>query len=191
MIMFLIKLDVKEINMIKILTGSMFSGKSGGLARIYETMWNKKIIKCFKPKTDTRDGDKIQARYSNHTIYAMQINDLSEILVNISEETKVIFIDEAQFLIGDVSVIKKLSMINNIDFYISGLNMTSELKPFGIMPELMAIADEIDYYHASCYYCNKRADYTMFVGNKDSDIFIGNDEYRPVCSDCYVKNKFK
>lgn len=172
--------------MIKILTGSMFSGKSNGLMRIYETMWNKQSIKCFKPSIDTRDGDKIQARFSNHSVNAIQVNTIEEIRQLIDDEVRVVFIDEAQFIKGDVRLIKNMSMVNNIDFYIAGLNMTSELEPFGIMPQLMAIADEIEYYHASCYYCNKRADYTMFKGNKKDKILIGNEEYLPVCRECYI-----
>ena len=63
----------------------------------------------------------------------------------------------------------------------------SELKPFGIMPEIMAISDEIVLLHASCNDCNRDASYTYYNGSKDSDILVGNDNYIALCPKCLRK----
>ena len=80
-----------------------------------------------------------------------------------------------------------LSVKRDLDIYIAGLNLTSELKPFGIMPEIMAIADEVVFKHASCNDCNRDASYTYYNGAKDGDILVGNDNYIALCARCLRK----
>lgn len=177
--------------MIRLYTGPMFSGKTSSLIEIYNNMWNKDIIKVFKPKIDDREFGILKSRNSKEPINAILVSSLEEMNEYIDKKTKVIFIDEAQFLEGPAVYLLIWSMIYDIDLYISGLNMTSELKPFGIMPELMSIADEIVYYHGHCYFCNKKAQYTMFMGSKKDDILVGDNQqgYVCVCKDCYVGHK--
>ena len=98
------------------------------------------------------------------------------------------FIDEVQFLTGNAAEILYISIHNNIDFYISGLNLTSELKPFGIMPDILAIADEVVHLKACCAECNKRnAIYTYCLVDKQDDVLIGSNQYQPICSSCLQK----
>ena len=75
----------------------------------------------------------------------------------------------------------------DLDIYIAGLNLTSELKPFGIMPNIMAIADEVTFKHVSCNECNRDASYTYYNGSKDGDILVGNDNYIALCARCLRK----
>ena len=96
------------------------------------------------------------------------------------------FIDEFQFLKGDVSIIQEMAD-NGKKFFISGLNLTSEKKPFGKMPELLAIADNIKLLTAICDNCKcDEAIYTYYkAGNKNSEIIIGDHEYGVLCRSCY------
>ena len=173
--------------MITIFTGPMFSGKSNRLIDEYEKFYNKENILVLKPVKDTRTTSKIRARGRNIDIQAISIKDLSDIYNIISsdkyKDNRVIFIDEAQFITGDVSVILDLSL-HDFDFYIAGLNLTSEQKPFGIMPNLIAIADKVEFLKAKCSRCNKDASYTHCVVPKDKEILVGSNEYIPLCRDC-------
>ena len=73
-------------------------------------------------------------------------------------------------------------------FYISGLDMTAEKKPFGLMPQLLAIADKIEKFAAICYDCSEdNAVYSYYLGKKDTDIVVGNHEYIPLCRKCMQK----
>ena len=174
--------------MIKVFTGPMFSGKTNGLINVYDNMWNKDIIQCFKPKIDNRDYGIIKSRNNKTEIKAILIEDLKELREKLRENVTTIFIDEFQFLQGNVKELAHMSIYEDKDFYISGLNMTSELEPFGIMPDIMAIADEITFYDATCFYCNKPAKFTLYRGNiEKTAILVGNDEYVPTCGKCYVK----
>ncbi len=172
--------------MIKVFTGPMFSGKTNGLLNAYDNMWNKDIIQCFKPKIDNRDYGIIKSRNSKTELKAVLIEDLKELKGKVSKEITTIFIDEFQFLRGDVRLLADMSLYEDKDFYISGLNITSELQPFGLMPQIMSLADEILYYEATCFYCNKSAKFTLFLGKKTEEILVGNDLYTPVCRKCYV-----
>ena len=174
--------------MIHVKTGPMFSSKSASLIERYNNIWNKEKVMCFKPKVDDRDLGIIKSRTSDTKIEAICIQDLDEIYEHIDEKIRTIFIDEIQFLTGDVSVLLNLSINHDIDFYVSGLNMTSEQKPFGIMPQVLAVADEIEILPASCYDCNKDAAYSYYeAGDKNGTILVGSDGYIPLCASCLRK----
>lgn len=174
--------------MIKTFTGPMFSGKTTALLSTYFNMWNKKNILCFKPKINTRD-DGIKSKNIKENVSAIEINDLSEIYNHLKKNTRTIFIDEANFLKGDVSVLMNLSVDKNIDVYVSGLNMTSDQKPFGIMPEILAISDCIELKKSYCTDCNRVANFTYFEGEKDKDIIVGDNGYISLCEDCLRKRR--
>ena len=60
---------------------------------------------------------------------------------------------------------------------------------FGIMPQLLSIADEIEILHASCNECNRDAIYTYYDGKKKGDILVGNDNYIALCARCLRRKK--
>lgn len=69
--------------------------------------------------------------------------------------------------------------------------MTSEQKPFGIMPNILAVSDEIEICKGYCTICNRLASYTYFEGNKDNDIVVGDSLYINLCEDCLRKRRIK
>ena len=172
--------------MIKTFTGPMFSGKTTELLSTYFNMWNKKNILCFKPKMNTRD-EGIKSKNIKENVEAIEIEELSDIYKHLKKNTRTIFIDEANFLTGDVSVLTNISVDMNIDIYISGLNMTSKQKPFGIMPDILAISDYIEIKKSYCTECNRIASFTYYVGKKDKDIIVGDEGYISLCEECLRK----
>ena len=176
--------------MIKTFTGPMFSGKTSALLTVYFNMWNKKNIMCFKPKMNTRD-DGIKSKNIRENVPAIEIEDLSEIPKLLKKNTRTIFIDEANFLTGDVSILTDLNINKNVDIYIAGLNMTSEQKPFGIMPDILAISDYIEISKSYCTICNRESSYTYFEGNKNDDIEVGDSGYISLCEECLRKKMTK
>jgi len=89
---------------------------------------------------------------------------------------------------------------NGKKFFIAGLNLTSERKPFGKMGDLMCIADTVEIMTSVCEVCKcDNAVFSYYKGEKSDDILIGDNEYVPVCRECYSKlsnkeislNKFK
>lgn len=178
--------------MITVYTGPMFSGKSTTLIETYQNLITNNISKnnilCFKPSKDIRDYTKIRARNVNTKIDAIVISKFETILDYITNDIKYIFIDEIQFIDGDFNILSKLSIENNIDIYISGLSQTSEQTPFGTMPYILAIADNVMKLKAKCE-CGKEAPYTYCKENKQQKILIGDKEYIPLCRECLLKYK--
>ena len=174
--------------MIYVYTGPMFSEKSKALINTYNLLTNESQAKalCFKPSKDNRDKTKIRSRALKQQIDAIVIKTFEDILKYIKEDTKYIFIDEIQFITGNYNILMDLSIEKDIDFYIAGLSLTSEQKPFGEMPNILAIANEIITLYALCE-CGHEAAYSYCKENKTSDILIGDKEYKPVCRECLIK----
>lgn len=169
--------------MIKVITGAMFSGKSYRLIEILNKL-NTNTIKIFKPRIDTRDNEFIKSRNCEDTYKGILIYDLKEIPQYINDDIKTIIIDEAQFLTGDIKIIIDLHL-KGYDFIISGLNLTSEQKPFGIMRDIMCVATDVEILKARCRCCDKNnAEYTYSANeNKNNDILVGGC-YLPICREC-------
>ena len=71
-------------------------------------------------------------------------------------------------------------------FFIAGLNLTAEKKPFGKMADLLCISDNVHMLSAICDNCKcDNAVFTYFKGGKDTDIVIGDREYMSLCRNCY------
>lgn len=180
--------------MITTFIGPMFSGKSDKLIEIYNKIYNKDNIICFKPVDDNRDLGVISSRNKQSQLKCYLINRFEDILfilkgLNTPFLGKIILIDEAQFIKGNVQYLNYLSIKLDYDIYISGLSLTSNLKPFACMPEILSISDNIVKLWAHCYYCGRRADYTRCLVDKVKDVLVGNEEYIPVCKNHIDKDE--
>ena len=170
--------------MITTFTGPMHSGKSETMIRYYNKIYNKDSILVFKPKVDTRDEGIIRSKGSSKYIDAICIQELGEITNYVPEDITNIFIDEIQFMKGSVKTLLSLSIMDDIDIYCAGLNMTSEQEPFGIMPQVLAVSDKIINTYSSCNVCGRKAIYTYYDGNKESDVLVGDEGYKSLCRRC-------
>lgn len=168
---------------INVYTGPMKCGKS---QKIFNEMdrqiiAGKKVL-LFKPSIDNRAGkDYIYSR-SGKKIDAINIDSIDE-LENYQADDY--FIDEFQFLNGNIETIEKMATKGK-KFYIAGLNLTAEKKVFGKMGDLMCIADNVEKMTSICEVCkSENAIFSYFKGGKSEEIFIGDSEYIPVCRKCY------
>lgn len=176
--------------MIKTFTGPMHSGKTEAMIDVYKKIFNKDHIRCFKPRKDDRDFGVIKSKVYEEEIPAIVVDSFDEILGHVDESTSIIFIDEAQMLEGNVGVLSYLSIAQDIDIYVGGLNQTSEQEPFLVMPQILAISDEVSVIKASCYDCGRdEATHTYFNGEKTDAILVGDEGYMPLCPRCLLKRR--
>ena len=179
--------------MIKVYTGPMFSGKSNKMFSVMQGIYHQKLVMCFKAKKDARTPGEIWTRVSpDKPIPAIDISALSEIknYLSLYPTVKIIFIDEAMLIDGPVECLIDLSVDDEIDIHIAGLDMTSEQAPFGIMPDLLAIADEVIKLKSECSECGRPASYSYYLaGEKTDGIVIGDQEYTALCAKCLAKEK--
>lgn len=170
---------------INVFSGPMKCGKSHKL--IIEANRQKvagKNIKVFKPLMDDRFSNNHIADRNGNQFPAINIQNIEEIE---NYEADVYLIDEFQFLKGNIDSIQKLASKGK-KFFVAGLNLTAERKPFGKMGELLCNSDNVQMMTAICECCHSdNAIYSFCKAEKTGDILIGDSQYMPVCSNCYTK----
>lgn len=75
---------------------------------------------------------------------------------------------------------------NGIRVIVAGLDMDFRGIPFGPMPGLCAIADEVSKVHAICVKCGQLASFSHRTVKNDKQVLLGEtEEYEPLCRECY------
>ena len=173
---------------IEVICGSMFSGKTEELIRrLKRAKFAKQQVEIFKPSIDTRYSDVDVVSHDQNTIQSTPIDSSSSILL-LAGDNEVIGIDEAQFLDdGLVDVCNQLAN-RGIRVIVAGLDMDFKGKPFGPMPALCAIADDVQKVHAICVKCGNLAYVSHRIVEDERRVLLGEtQEYEPLCRECYQK----
>ena len=176
---------------IEVICGSMFSGKTEELIRrIKRAKYAKLNIKIFKPKIDTRYNKDNVVSHDNNFIEAIVVENSNEIL-SLIEGARVVAIDEAQFFDDNLFIICNQIADNGIRVIVAGLDMDFLGKPFGPIPQLLAVAEYITKVHAICINCGSIANHS-FRKTQDTELVkIGeNNEYKPLCRTCFSNQKY-
>ncbi|MDD7456687.1 MAG: thymidine kinase [Bacteroidales bacterium] len=180
--------NTKKAGCIEVICGSMFSGKTEELIRrIRRAKFANLKIEIFKPTIDTRFSDEDVVSHDFHKISCHAVKDPKEML-KIADDVQVVGIDEAQFY--DMSLVDVAQELANrgVRVIIAGLDMDYLGKPFGPMPYLMAIAEEVRKVHAICVKCGALANYSHRLVNDNELVVLGEKEaYEPLCRDCFNK----
>lgn len=185
--------------LITVITGPMFSEKSGELikrCKKLERYGHKKVI-AFKPSIDTRFSKTDIVSRIGLAMNAVSIDkdiddELYEKIMEMAKFCDVIAFDEAQFFNEKIVDITKELAYQGKMVIIAGLNLDYRGKPFGHMGDLMAQADEIVLLNAFCSCCGRPAIFTqrLIDGNpaKGGPVeLIGDTEaYEPRCRLCFV-----
>lgn len=143
---------------IEVVCGPMFSGKTEELIRrAKRAQIARQKIQIFKPKIDNRYHETDVVSHSSLAIEAVVVNDSLDILRKLLDSTRVVAIDEVQFL--DEMIIKVVSKLarRGIRVICAGLDQDYQGQPFGPMPALLAIADKVDKVQAVCTVCGSPA----------------------------------
>lgn len=173
---------------IEVVCGSMFSGKTEELIRrLKRAKFARQHVIIFKPVIDTRYSDTNVVSHDHNAIPSTPVAN-SDTVLQMSAGYDVIGIDEAQFFDdGLVEVCNKLAY-RGIRVIVVGLDMDFKGVPFGPMPALCAIADEVTKVHAICVKCGALAYVSHRLVKNDSQVMLGEKtEYEPLCRECFKK----
>ncbi len=171
---------------IEVICGPMFSGKTEELIRRLKRakIANQKV-EIFKPKIDTRfDETKVVSHDANY-ILSTPIDQAKQIL-KLVDNVNVVGVDEAQFFDHHlVEVCQKLAL-QGIRVIVAGLDMDFKGRPFGPMPDLLAVAEYVTKVHAICQHCGNLATHSFRLVTKDDTVVLGEKEtYEARCRNCY------
>lgn len=173
---------------IEIICGSMFSGKTEELIRRLNRARIAKLrVGIFKPYIDVRYNEENIVSHNAIALHSIPVENASQILFY-SNEVDVIGIDEAQFFDNDIITVCKQLSDRGVRVIVAGLDMDYMGNPFGPMPALMAIAEDVTKVHAICVHCGGLAQFSHRIVAEDKLIVLGEtDSYEPLCRNCYNK----
>ncbi len=175
---------------IEVITGPMFSGKSEELIRRMKRAGIAKLrVACFKPDLDARYHRTAIASHSAQTLEALTVANVTElkaVLMPLIEMVDVVGVDEAQFF--DETLVRMATELVRLGkrVILAGLDMTFAGEPFGPIPELLAIADEVVKLSAVCMRCGAPAIHTQRLGSDRSLVLVGAaGVYEARCRACF------
>lgn len=173
---------------IEVICGSMFSGKTEELIRrMKRAKIARQAVEIFKPTVDVRYSNDEVVSHDKNSIISTPVDNSSSILL-LSSNVEVVGIDEAQFFDeGLIDVCNQLAE-NGVRVIVAGLDMDYKGKPFGPMPALCAIADDVTKVHAICTRCGNLANYSYRLVENEKQVLLGEKtEYEPLCRACYIE----
>ncbi len=168
---------------IEVVCGPMFSGKTEELIRrVKRAQIAQQRVQIFKPALDVRYGEEEVVSHSSMALRAEPVDTAVTILMRLKDSTRVVAIDEVQFFDDAiVTVVSKLAA-RGCRVICAGLDLDYRARPFGPMPQLLAIADEVTKIHAICTVCGASAVRSQRLVPSKERILLGEaDAYEARC----------
>src|SRR5436190_13068908 len=181
-----IPLDGYKGGWIEIIAGGMFSGKSEDLIRrLRRSVIARQRVQVFKPLVDDRFSTEDIVSRDDRRLKAMSVATSTELLARVEIGVQVVGIDEVQFFDpGVVDVCMQLADAG-IRVIAAGLDQDYMRRPFGPIPALLAVAEEVSKMHAVCVRCRGAAHYSQRVSGGDAQVEVGDSSYEARCRSCY------
>ena len=151
---------------IEVICGSMFSGKTDELIRrLVRATIAKQKVQVFKPAIDIRYAVEKVTSHTGSDFDAIPVEKAAEIREKLEEDTTVVGLDEAQFFDPEIVQIAQELASKGIRVLAAGLDMDFKGEPFGPMPVLMSLAEDVAKLHAICMVCGDEASRTQRLVN--------------------------
>ena len=182
--------EIHNRGRIDVICGSMFSGKTEELIRrLKRARIARQRVEIYKPSIDTRYSEEEVVSHDRNAILSTPVEAAASILL-LAGDAEVVGIDEAQFFDeGLIDVCKELAN-NGKRVIVAGLDMDFKGVPFGPMPGLCAIAEDVTKVHAICVKCGALAYVSHRIVEGDRRVMLGEqEEYEPLCRACYNKSR--
>jgi thymidine kinase len=170
---------------IEVICGSMFSGKTEELIRRLKRVKIANLkVEIFKPAIDVRYDEVKIVSHDTNSIYSTPVENAHAILL-MTEGVDVVGIDEAQFFDAEIAFVCEQLALKGIRVIVAGLDMDYQGKPFGQMPNLLAVADYITKLHAICMKCGGMASISYRKIATGGQVLLGEkDVYEARCREC-------
>ena len=170
---------------IEVICGSMFSGKTEELIRRLKRVKIANLkAEIFKPAIDVRYDELKIVSHDTNSVHSTPVQNAHSILL-MTQDVDVVGIDEAQFFDEEIAVVCEQLALKGIRVIVAGLDMDYLGKPFGQMPNLLAVADYITKLHAICVRCGNIANISYRKTADAGQVLLGEkDIYEPRCRQC-------
>ncbi len=185
---------------LEVITGPMFAGKTEELLRRVErARIARKTVALFKPELDTRYAlDRVVAHNGRSLPCHLLPTSLGpSVFFNLVpkdlwENAEVLAFDEAHFFGPEFPELCEFLVHKGKRVIVAGLDLNFRGEPFGPMPILLALADEVLKLTAVCTICGNPATRSQRLINgqpatEGPEVLIGGLEtYEPRCRAHFV-----
>lgn len=173
---------------IEVICGSMFSGKTEELIRrLKRAEFAKMKVEIFKPRVDNRYHEDDVVSHDSNVIQSTAIDHSSQLLL-LTSDVEVVGIDEAQFFDDGLPEVCNELANQGIRVICAGLDMDYMGRPFGPMPNLLAVAEFVTKVHAICVDTGDLANYSYRFAEGDSIVQLGEKEsYAPLSREAFYR----
>jgi len=158
---------------IEVISGCMFSGKTEELIRrLNRAIIAKQKVEIFKPTIDKRYHSEQVVSHNENSIRSTPVNFANDILL-LAGDCDVVGIDEAQFF--DEAIVEICNTLANQGkrVIVAGLDMDYEGRPFGPMPNLLAVAEFVTKVHAICAQTGELASFSFRLSENEQRVMLG------------------
>ncbi|HXI12762.1 MAG TPA: thymidine kinase [Thermoanaerobaculia bacterium] len=181
-------MDAFKGGWIEIIAGGMFSGKSEELIRrLRRAVIARQRVQVFKPLIDDRFSLEEVVSRDDRRLKASPVATAEALLARVEIGIQVVGIDEVQFFDdGIVEVCMQLADAG-IRVIAAGLDQDFQRRPFGPMPALLSVAEEVSKMHAVCVRCRGSAHYSQRLSGGTAQVEVGDSSYEARCRACFER----
>ena len=184
---------MKRLGSITVVCGSMYAGKSEELIRrARRALYAKKKVQVFKPSIDLRFDDQMVVTHMGVKHEALPVATVKEMEEAIDPDVDVLCVEEVQFFDDSIIDLAVRLADGGVDVVLAGLDQDFRRRPFGPMPTLLAVADEVVKLRAICMKCGRVASHTYRTiegkpAHKDDPIILigATETYEARCRNCF------
>jgi len=185
----------KKTGTLTVYAGPMYAGKTTALiAELEDSLESNSNVLVVKPSIDNRysdedivshDGVSLQ-KVTGHKVKRLPTD--GEIVPKDMENIDVLLIDEAQFFTELCYNWVPAYLERGVNVVAVGLDMDSEGRPFGSMPFLLSLANNVYKLVGVCTVCSDEATRTfrkLSARSSDQVLIGGAETYEPRCLNCW------
>ncbi|UUD36660.1 thymidine kinase [Mycoplasmopsis californica] len=178
---------------LEVITGPMFSGKTEELIKRINTLKYANIkTLVIKPKFDTRFSEDFIVSRNTIQFPAHNVENAEEILSLVDNSIKAVAIDEVNFFKDDIIPVIEELTAKRIRVIVAGLDQDYLRRPYGVLPKLLAMAEEVSKLKAVCMQCKLDASCSFRKVDVKKLNYIGDsDEYEARCRRCHIAGETK
>ena len=172
--------------------GPMFSGKTGELLKRVELAKDEgRYVVVIKPSIDTRYSENKVVSHDKIEADAVVVGGSKEVFESV-QNAEVVAIDEVQFFDAGIVDICQTLVNRGVRVVVCGLDLDSSGKPFGSMPQLLALAEEVTKLHAVCVETGRSAHFSHKIAGSSETVELGEkDKYIPLARHAFVAARKK
>ena len=144
---------------IEVIAGVMFSGKSEELMRrVRRATIARKRVQVFKSHLDDRYAGLYNvSSHDGRDLEANPVDSSWQIAQQLDPTAQVVAVDEVQFLDAGIIALSTALAERGRRVLLAGVDTDFRGEPFGAMPQLMAVAEQVTKLHAICVLCGNPA----------------------------------